>query len=278
VSEPGYRLEDVGGAARLEQFGERLVDRPAAAALGARGDPARWAAADLRFERDRGWAGPGASAGPWPIEVAGLTLELRATEAGQVGLFPEHLAMLPWLCDEVAAQVAGGGDAPAVLHLFAYTGLATLAMASAGGAVTHLDAARPTVAWARHNAAASGLADRPIRWIVDDALAFTRREARRGRRFDLLVLDPPTWGHAASGERWELRRSLPDLLDAAAAVATAEAAILLTAHTTGLDPVDLEAALADAFGSGSISAEPLVIRARSGAELSVGIAARMIRG
>jgi len=230
-----------------------------------------WKAADLVFDRDHGWIGRDQS--PWTVEIDGLTFELRPTAAGQIGLFPEHPTFWPWLRDVV-------GDRPgaAVLHLFAATGATTLALARSGAQVTHVDAARGVVAWARRNAELSGLADRPVRWIVDDALAFTRRQARRGRRFDLLVLDPPSWGHAASGERWEVRRSLPDLLDAAASVATAEAAILLTAHTTGLDPVDLEAALADAFGSGSISAEPLVIRARSGAELSVGIAARMIRG
>ena len=84
----GYELLDVGGAARLERFGERVVDRPAPGALEARREPDAWAAADLRFDRDRGWSGPGADAGPWPIEIGGLTLELRATDAGQVGLFP----------------------------------------------------------------------------------------------------------------------------------------------------------------------------------------------
>ena len=268
----GHELVDCGDGRRLERFGPRLVDRPAPAAVERRRLPSEaWHAADLVFDRDRGWIGRDQS--PWTVEIDGLTLELRPTAAGQIGLFPEHATFWPWLRDVVEDRPGA-----AVLHLFAATGATTLALARSGAQVTHVDAARGVVAWARRNAELSGLADRPVRWIVDDALAFTRREARRGRRFDLLVLDPPSWGHAASGERWELRRSLPDLLDAAAAVATAEAAILLTAHTTGLDPVDLEAALADAFGSGSISAEPLAIRARSGAELSVGVAARMIRG
>ena len=89
-------LLDVGGA-RLERFGGRIVDRPAAGALETRHDPDAWASADLRFDRDRGWTGPGAGEGPWSIEIGGLTLELRPTDAGQVGLFPEHAAMLPWL-------------------------------------------------------------------------------------------------------------------------------------------------------------------------------------
>jgi 23S rRNA (cytosine1962-C5)-methyltransferase len=226
-ADPGYRLLDIGGAARLERFGERVVDRPAPGALGERLDPAPWRAADLRFERDRGWLGPAAADGPWPIVLDGLTLELRPTAAGQVGLFPEHAAMLPWLRRE-------GADAT-VLHLFAYTGLATLALAAAGATVTHVDAARTAVTWARRNAELSGLADRPVRWIVDDAVAFVRREARRGHRFDGVVLDPPSYGHGARGRTWRFEEDLPALLDALRGVLEPGAFALMTAHTPGFD-------------------------------------------
>jgi 23S rRNA (cytosine1962-C5)-methyltransferase len=124
------------------------------------------------------------------VAIDGLTIELRAT-AEALGLFTSA-AMLPWLRDRVTAR-NDMAESPAVLHLFAYTGLATLAMAATGGSVTHVDAARPTVAWARRNAELSGLADRPVRWIVDDAVAFTEREVRRGRRY-AGVLDPPAPG------------------------------------------------------------------------------------
>jgi 23S rRNA (cytosine1962-C5)-methyltransferase len=281
VSEPGYRLEDVGGAARLEQFGERLVDRPAPAALGARGDPECWAAADLRFERDRGWAGPGVAAGPWPIEIAGLSLELRATEAGQVGLFPEHLAMLAWLRAQVAARTTGGdGDAPAVLHLFAYTGLATLAMASAGAAVTHVDAVRPTVAWARHNAELSGLADRPIRWIVDDAVAFTGREIRRGRRYAGVVLDPPSYGHGPGSGAWRIELQLASLLGAVARVLEPDGFVLLTAHTPGFDADRLARDLGRALGRNAdvVEAGDLALETADGRQLELGAFARSSGG
>ena len=110
--------------------------------------PDAWASADLQFDRDGGWSGRSAGAGPWSIGIGGLTLELRPTDAGQVGLFPEHAAMLPWL--------RGTPGRTPVLNLFAYTGLATLALAAAGAAVAHVDASRPTVAWARRNAELSG--------------------------------------------------------------------------------------------------------------------------
>lgn len=244
----GYRLIDFGGGARLEQFGARTIDRPHPAALGSRDPAAGWSGADLRFERDRGWTGPAADERAWPIAVASLTLELRTTDAGQVGLFPEHLAMLPWLQDQVAARVHGSGASspPSVLHLFAYTGLATLALAAAGAAVTHVDSARPTVAWARRNATSSGLDDRPVRWIVDDALAFTEREVRRARRYQGVVLDPPTYGHGPAGRPWRLVDDLGALLGTCAAVLDPDGFLLLTAHTPGIDADALAAMLGQA--------------------------------
>jgi 23S rRNA (cytosine1962-C5)-methyltransferase len=266
----GYELVDAGNGRRLERFGSRLVDRPAPGALGWPHAPyATWAAADFRFERDTGWSLP---ADPWTIEMDGLTLELRPTAAGQVGIFPEHRRFWPFLRDALT-----GAEGSAVLSLFAATGATTLALARAGASVTHVDASRPTVAWARRNAQLSGLAGAPIRWIVDDALAFTRREARRGRRFDAVILDPPSYGHGPGGRRWALADALPDLLDAVTDVLRDEAVVLLTAHTTGLEADDLGDALDDAFhGRGRIVTEPIQLVATSGAVLSSGVAARMI--
>ena len=148
--ETDYELIDAGGGARLERFGSRVVDRPHPGALGPRRERDAWLAADLRFERDRGLVGPGGIAlGPWTIRLDAVTLELRTTDAGQVGALSGARR---------DAAVAARRDTPrTVLNLFAYTGLLTLALAASGTAVTHVDAARPAVTWARRNAELSGL-------------------------------------------------------------------------------------------------------------------------
>jgi 23S rRNA (cytosine1962-C5)-methyltransferase len=187
--------------------------------------------------------------------------------------------MLPWLRDRIELR---GATAPAeappvgVLHLFAYTGLATLAMATAGAAVAHVDAARPAVAWARRNAAANDLGDAPVRWLVDDARAFTARERRRGHRYDGIVLDPPTYGHGTSGRAWRLETDLEPLLADCRALLSPDGFLLLTAHTEHLGRDRLGDALARALRrpAGELETGDLVLDAASGATLELGAYAR----
>ena len=276
-----YELIDAGGGARLERFGEHVTDRPHGGAYGERRAPDRWADADLRFDREGGWSGPAEASARdgWTATIGGVALELRPTDAGQVGVFPEHAAMLPWLRDRVELRRATAPeDAPPVrvLHVFAYTGLATLAMAMAGAAVAHVDAARPAVAWARRNAAANGLADAPIRWLVDDARAFMARERRRGHRYDGIVLDPPTYGHGASGRPWRLETDLEPLLADCRALLSPDGFLLLTAHTEHLGPDQLADGLARALrrATNELEAGDLRLDAASGASLALGAYAR----
>jgi 23S rRNA (cytosine1962-C5)-methyltransferase len=267
-------LLDAGGGARLERFGPFVIDRPHPGALEDRREPAAWGTADLRFDRERGWSGPAAEAGAtgWEIGVAGLRLLLRTTAAGQIGLFPEHSAMLPWLRSRVAARATHGG-APAVLHLFAYTGLATLALARAGAALAHVDASRPAVAWARENAGRNDLEGAPIRWLVDDVAAFTAREIRRGRRYDGVILDPPTYGHGGSGQPWRLDRDLGGLLADVGRLLPPDGFVLLTAHTPGFEAERLASALGRFRGR--IESGRLALTATSGARLDLGAYARL---
>ncbi len=276
----GCALLDAGEGRRLERFGDWVVDRPAPTAVAWRRAPDSWNSADLRFDGGLGWLLGGApveaaEVDPWTVEVDGLTMELRLTTSGGVGLYPEHRSNLAWLERQIGSRLQDG-RAPTVLNLFAHTGLATLAAARAGAAVTHVDGARGVVAWARRNAELSGLADRPIRWIVDDAAAFVAREARRGRSYDGMVIDPPSFGHA-KGRRWHLEDELPRLLDACRAVATDDAFALLTAHTTGLDGSTLERWLGSAFPSpaGRLDGSALKLEAESGARLDLGWSVRL---
>jgi 23S rRNA (cytosine1962-C5)-methyltransferase len=263
---------DAGDERRLERFGARVVDRPAPTAAGPLRRPDAWLEADLRFERERGWESRGAPAEPWTVDADGLTLELRPTEAGQVGWFPEHAGVWPWLRSAIAARP--GAE---VVHLFGYTGATSLALAREGTRVTHVDASRPAVAWARRNAELSGLADAPVRWIVDDAESFLRREARRGRRYGGIVLDPPSFGHGGRGRRWELESGIDDLLEACLAVAAPRAFILLTAHTPGWDGPRLSEAVERTSGQrvARRDAGDLRLEAQSGAVLSLGAFARL---
>lgn len=272
-----YALLDAGAGARLERFGAVVTDRPHAGALEPRRDPASWRTADLRFDREGGWiARHGRLPEPWSVQVHGLELGLRPTEAGQVGLFPEHAAMLDWLDARVADRLRPDGHAPTVLHLFAYTGLATLALARDGAAVAHVDASRPTVAWARENAARNGLADHPVRWLVDDAAAFVAREARRGRRYDGLVADPPSYGHGGPGGRaWRIEADLPALLAAAHGIVADDGFVLLTAHTPSHGPDRLGDALAQGIGpAGALESGALGLDSDAGGHLELGAFAR----
>ena len=262
----GFELLDAGAGRRLERFGGHVVDRPALGAWFDRRAPRRWADADLRFDRESGWSGRGLTAARarWTVELDGLELELRPTDSGQVGLFPEHAAMAGWLVGRLE-----GRQQPSVLHLFASTGLLTLALARAGASVAHVDAARSAVAWGRRNAARNGLDDRPIRWLVDDAATFVAREVRRGRAYDGVVLDPPTYGHGSSGKVWQLDRDLPRLLDDVRAIVGTDGFILVTAHAESLDPDDLGGYLGPRAQTGVLKVD-----AASGAHLDLGAFAR----
>ena len=264
-----YELLDVGGGARLERFGSRIVARPHPTAIGERRTPAAWNDASLTYESRRGWTGP-YNVDPWQVRVDGLTVELRPTTTGQVGLFPEQHGSWKWLRSRVAQGMA-------VLNLFAYSGLATLVTAAEGASVVHVDASRPTVAWARLNAELSGLAGRPVRWIVDDARAFVARELRRGRRFDGVVLDPPSYGHGPRGRGWQLQDDLALLLRQLAELVDApKGFVLLTAHTPPFGPERLADELAASFGMprGEIDRGPLQVTALTGATLQLGAFAR----
>jgi 23S rRNA (cytosine1962-C5)-methyltransferase len=251
---PDYELRDFGAGRKLECFGPWLLDRPCPAASDVR--PQRrdtWREAMARYEADRAAGGAGSpSPEAWPAREATLAvpldgerefrMQLEPLPSGQVGIFPEQWPLWRWLAERCAASATP----LKVLNLFAYTGGSTLACATAGAEVVHVDAARSVVERARANAGASGLAEHPVRWIVEDALKFCRREAKRGNRYDAVILDPPTYGHGPKGEEWQIKRDLLPLLEVCGALVERRPKfVLLTCHTPGLGPADLSAYLAD---------------------------------
>ena len=250
-----------------------------------------WPLADLRFARtpqaDLWLPGPELRDGlpeAWQLEHDGLRFEVRPAPSGQVGFFPEQIENWQWLHDTVRELARRDAEPPAVLNLFGYTGGSTLIAARAGASVTHVDASRPSVAWARRNAVLSGLEDAPIRWIVDDALSFAEREGRRRRRYDGIVLDPPSYGHGPGGRRWQLSEQLERLLASCLVLTAGDPSfVLLTAHTAGLDAEALGAALIHALrplvGSAAqdVEADELLLRAATGREARAGVVARWRR-
>jgi 23S rRNA (cytosine1962-C5)-methyltransferase len=207
-----YQLLDFGAGRKLERFGRYVLDRPSPAAAGAiQRDRNSWPAADARFERgqrEQGtWSFHRRIDGPWAVRHGGLTLELKLTESGHLGVFPEQAENWDW----IAAQIRGAGRPLKILNLFAYTGASTLSAAAEGAEVVHVDAAANVVAWARRNAKASQLTDAPTRWISEDAVKFVRRELKRGNGYDAVILDPPGYGHGPHGETWKLAEHLREL-------------------------------------------------------------------
>lgn len=211
-----YELLDSGDGKKLERFGEFTLVRPEPQAKWA---PAlsskRWEAADGEFLKgqsgQRGqWRFRKAIPAQWMLQRKNLKFWVEPAPSGHVGVFPDQACHWDWI-EEVTKRSARPVKA---LCLFGHTGLASLAAAAAGVEVTHVDASRKAVALARDNQNLSGLRERPIRWIVEDAMTFVKREARRGSRYDALMLDPPRFGRGPDGEIWKLDESLPELLAA----------------------------------------------------------------
>ncbi|MFZ2489579.1 MAG: class I SAM-dependent methyltransferase [Anaerolineae bacterium] len=213
-----YELIDSGQGRKLERFGPVTLIRPEVQAGWQPAWPAAWQAADAEFvasgETGGHWLARHAVPERWQMHYGSLRFWVQANQSRQVGVFPENAPHWDWIAQQVQAAPAQ----PRVLNLFGYTGLASLAAAAAGAHVTHVDAAKKVVTWGRANQALSGLADRPIRWLVEDALTYLRREQRRGMRYDGIVLDPPAFGRGPDGQVWTFERLFDALYTACRAV------------------------------------------------------------
>ncbi|HKR89798.1 MAG TPA: class I SAM-dependent methyltransferase [Phenylobacterium sp.] len=243
-----YALLDSGGGRKLERYGRYTVVRPEPQCLWAPRLPAEaWEAADAVFdptdEEDAGrWRFGGKPVESWPLAWGEARFHGRFTAFRHLAFFPEQAANWSWLDQRIRAR----GGQPKVLNLFGYTGVASLVMAAAGAAVTHVDASKKAVAWARENAELSGLADRPIRWITEDARKYAQREVRRGSRYDGIILDPPKYGRGPGGEVWRLFEDLPELAGLCAELLGEDASFLvLNAYAERISGAALSGLLAE---------------------------------
>jgi len=232
-----YELMDSGDGRKLERFGEYTLIRPEPQAKWkAKLGPARWIAADGEFVKGRAgrpgeWKFRKAIPARWDMQRKDLRLWVQPAPSGHVGVFPDQACHWDWIA-ELTKRAAVPVKA---LCLFGHTGLATLAAAAAGAEVTHIDASRHAVEWARENQSLSGLTARPIRWIVEDALTFVRREARRWNKYNAMILDPPRFGRGPNGQLWKLEESLPELLGACGKLLDESPVfVLLNVYTTVL--------------------------------------------
>lgn len=234
-----YVLIDSGDGRKLERFGQIVVDRPEAQALWSRSlPPEAWAKAHAVFsasgeDDEKGkWRVDKPVPESWPVSLGQATVQCRLQGLWHLGLFPEQMPHWQWMLDVIAElRRTSPQTAPRVLNLFGYTGAASLLAGACGAQVVHVDASKKSVQWARENQALSGLEAAPIRWIVDDAAKFVAREVRRGRNYEIILVDPPKFGRGPAGETWDLFANLPALLrDCAALLAPGSAALVLTVY------------------------------------------------
>ena len=256
-----YELLDCSGGERLERWGNVVLIRPDPQVIwNTPKEHPLWHRADARYVRSKEGGGhwecrrqlPEA----WNINYKDLQFKISPTGFKHTGLFPEQA--VNW--DMMREKITGAGRSIKVLNLFAYTGGATLAAASAGASVCHVDAAKGMVHWARENAELSSLAERPIRWIVDDCAKFVEREIRRGNTYDAIIMDPPSYGRGPGGEVWKLEDQIYDLVKLCTGVLSDEPLFfLLNSYTTGLSASAMAYVLGvnmQKFGGG-VSAEEI---------------------
>lgn len=269
-----YALLDSGGGCKLERYGDVTVVRPEPQCWWSpRLGEDRWradAVFDPSDEEDDGrWKLARPVPQTWRLGWREVAFKARLTPFRHLGFFPEQAANWDYLADRIASL-----SSPRVLNLFGYTGVLSLAAAAAGAQVTHVDASKKSVGYARENAELSGLSDRPIRWIVEDARRYVQREVRRGSKYDLIVLDPPKYGRGPNGEVWRLFEDLPVLLaDCAALLSEGADTLLLNAYAARISGLSLAHLMAEALGcrSGRIEWGELALVEEGDAPREIGL-------
>jgi 23S rRNA (cytosine1962-C5)-methyltransferase len=273
-----YALLDFGNNERLEQWGPYRLIRPDPTATGTPVDPSAWEDADAHYEGEKGkgeWRKYHELPEHWPVAFDDLRMTIKLAPYKHTGAFPEQRENWQWM------RGRGKVRPLTVLNLFAYTGGATMALAKDGHFVTHVDASKPTIEWAKENAVLNELPSDRVRWILDDVAVFVGREIKRGKKYDAIVVDPPAFGHSPTGKTWRVQRDLAPLLEHCALLLSDEPSfIVLNGYAHG-DTSDsfhrLLSGILHAKLPGkkfTIDASELLLPARDGRRLSTGITAR----
>jgi 23S rRNA (cytosine1962-C5)-methyltransferase len=273
-----YELLDSGDGKKLERYGQFVLSRPDPQVLWAPLlSSSEWKKADATFVREGKnvkWKTDKALPKAWPISFGGLTMEIRPTTFKHTGLFPEHEGNWRWMSDKIkkAKRIVK------VLNLFGYTGGASLACAKAGAEVTHVDGSKTAIEWGRKNQELSGLNEAKIRWILDDAIAFLRRETKRGNTYDGIVMDPPAFGHGPKGELWKIEEQFVLLMDSCYSVLSENPIFfLVNGYASGYSPLSYKNAmlrLPEKFGGELETGELLIKESHTERVLPCGIFAR----
>lgn len=277
-----FELIDCSKGEKLERWGKYTLVRPDPQAIW---DTPRtnigWRSRAARYSRSETGGGSWdkkSLPASWQIKYKNLTFNIKPMNFKHTGLFPEQAANWDYITDKIKSA----GRPISVLNLFAYTGGATIAASAAGASVCHVDAAKGMVNWAKENAKASGLEERPIRWIVDDCVKFVQREIRRGRRYDAIIMDPPSYGRGPGGEVWKLEDNLFDFVKLTGEVLSDDPLfVVINTYTTGLSPSALtyisESIFTKKFGGKSRSDELGLKVTETGLYLPCGAACRWER-
>ena len=278
-----YAVLDCGDGEKLERWGNQTLIRPDPQAIWPRTPGVRgWKTANAHYHRSSSGGGQWEIRklpAQWRIGYRELAFQLKPMSFKHTGLFPEQASNWDFIMD----SIRNAGRPISVLNLFAYTGGATLAAAAAGASVCHVDASKGMTGWARENAAASGLAGRPIRWIVDDCKKFIERELRRGRRYDAIIMDPPSYGRGPSGETWNNESDVAAFVARACGLLSEKPLfVLVSSYSTGLAPSVMAYILGITAGKqfhGTIEAQELGLPVEStGLALPCGSSARFTAG
>ena len=279
-SQKEYELIDSGEGEKLERFGDFVLRRPDPQALWKKNlAPKEWADASASFTREGSggkWIFKKDVPKIWNIEFGGLKLKISPTPFKHTGLFPEQLSNWQWV-EEIISKAKGERKEINVLNLFGYTGGASLSAAKAGANVCHVDASKSAISWGKENAELSGLTEAPIRWILEDAFEFVRKEIRRGKKYDGIIMDPPAFGHGPDGEVWKIEESFVLFLDECKKLLTDNPLFfLVNGYAAGYSPIAYGQNINDLkekYG-GEIEEGELLIAEKGGRMLPCGIFAR----